>query len=536
MRAYPSSRKAGLSGLILCLATWSSLAEEIVASDFLDMSLEQLLNVRVISASITEVNFIDAPSNVLVITKEMIRRRGYRNLVDVLQDLPGYDFGMYHESGESTSSSVVRGLGEKDGDNPKLLVLVDSVPQNNISLNSVALLSHEQQLHDVERVEIIQGPGSSIYGAQAYAGIIHIITKQEFTGFRGDVLVGENKSREITFHYGEVFQDDVFFSLAMKKFDTDGDEGKGRPDPGGYYHGNAVPETLTQHYDENGNYLENIGNPNAGEMIPDGYSNWFDTLTLRAKITSPNNEVELFYWNDEHGMSTSLTGFEYYANAPEYLVHRRGYHIYAKNSWHLDEKWTLRSKATYRETLVMPDTAFSYTYRFDGIPKSASSASSQLSIEERLDYNYSNQGALILGYRVMRSSKSEYFYSIGRTQDIDSSIADSSWNIAVAGGGLNQVEPIHQVSVFEHAFFGLWNHNWNERHLSSIGLRYENSEEYGEVFTPRLAHVFKRGDWVLKAPAGTAFRQPTFSELYFDGVGNPDLSPEKVATYELESN
>ena len=98
MNIHLSFRKAGISRLVLCVLTCSSfstLANETALPELFDMSLQDLLNVRIISASVTEVKFIDAPSNVLVITKDMIRRRGYRNLVDVLQDLPGYDFGMY---------------------------------------------------------------------------------------------------------------------------------------------------------------------------------------------------------------------------------------------------------------------------------------------------------------------------------------------------------------------------------------------------------------------------------------------------------
>ncbi len=529
---------ASLSRAIaLSLITFLSQTAQGDTPDFLELSLAELSKVKVVSSTLREIDIIDAPSNVFVITKEMIDRRGYRNLVDVLQDLPGFDFGMYHESGESTTDSVVRGLGEKDGDNPKLLMLVDDVPQNNISLNATLLLSHEQQLQDVERIEVIQGPGSAIYGAQAYAGIIHIITQKKFTGSNVDVLLGEDKTREVNFHYGKAIRDDVFFSFAMKKFDTEGDDGSGRADPGGYFHGNIAPFTLTQHYDEAGSYQENVLNPRGGQSIAAGYNNRFDTISLRSKLNTRNNEVELFYWDDQHGMSSSLPGFEYYTTSSQFNAHRRGYHLYVKNNWDLTDKLSLNSMATYRATLVMPDSAFTYTYRFDGLAKSASSSSDQLFVEERLDYQYSDSGNVLLGFRSMTSSKGEYFYSLGDIQNIDSNIAESSWDIAVAGDGLFQEKAIQQIRVFENAFYGLWNQNWNEQLTSLIGIRYDESEEFGEVITPRLTGVYKPSDsWVLKLLTGSAFRQPNFSELYIEGFANNNLSPETVDTSELEVN
>lgn len=526
-----------LSCGILSSFSFSSLAAPSNMSELFALSIEELSKIKVVSATLKEIDVIDAPSNVFVVTKEMIHRRGYRNLVDILQDIPGFDFGMYYESGESTTDSVVRGLGEKDGDNPKLLIMVDDVPQNNISLNSSMLLSHEQLLHDVERIEIIQGPGSAIYGAQAYAGVIHLITQKKFAGAQANVLAGDNNAREATVHLGKAFRDDVYFSFSLKKFDTDGDGGSGRPDPGGYFHNNVTPFFLTQHYDEAGNYVENIPHPNGGQALAGGFNNAFDTLTVRTKLTTPNNEIEIFYWDDKHGMSSSLPGFEYYTTEPNFLAHRRGYHLYNKNTWDLSEKLSLQSMMTYRETLVMPDTAFTYTYRFDGLAKSASSTSDQLSIEERLDYQYNDQGNLLFGFRAMNSSKGEYFYSLGSTQTIGSNIAESSWDIAAAGDGLFQEKAIRQVRVTETALYGLWNQQWDKKKASLLGIRYDQSEEFGEVFTPRLTGVYKPGDaWVVKLLMGTAFRQPAFSELYIEGFGNPNLSPETVTTSEIEVN
>ena len=94
----------------------------------LDMSIEELLNVKVITASRQEERITEAPATVMVITREQIRERGYEELEDVLRDLPGIDF--VHVQGLFPTIWTQRGL--YGDENKRTLVLIDGIVENNI--------------------------------------------------------------------------------------------------------------------------------------------------------------------------------------------------------------------------------------------------------------------------------------------------------------------------------------------------------------------------------------------------------------------
>ncbi|NPA94905.1 MAG: TonB-dependent receptor [Thermodesulfobacteria bacterium] len=114
-----------------------------------------------------------APSTVMVITSKIIQERGYKNLVDVLEDLPGFDI-QKHIGGQAGGTYVIqRGLWG----NNKLLVLKDGIrlnPENGSNL----VYGNQLSLGDLKQIEVMYGPASAIYGADAYAGIINLITKK----------------------------------------------------------------------------------------------------------------------------------------------------------------------------------------------------------------------------------------------------------------------------------------------------------------------------------------------------------------------
>ena len=126
----------------------------------------------VITASRKVQKVSEAPASVYVITDKQIRARGYRTLVDALHDVPGFDF--QHTYGVYPELIHQRGLV---GENNRTLVYVDGVPDNNINENAVLAGTIRFPLNNVARIEIVSGPASALYGANAFNGIINIITK-----------------------------------------------------------------------------------------------------------------------------------------------------------------------------------------------------------------------------------------------------------------------------------------------------------------------------------------------------------------------
>ena len=128
--------------------------------------------VQVTSVSKTGESLREAPGTVVVLTAEEIERRGYLDLEALIHDLPG--FAVARTNGISYANLYQRGYRSASTD--RTLLLVDGVEQNDLTAN-IAYLSRQFPLSDVARVEVIYGPGSTIYGANAFTGVINVITR-----------------------------------------------------------------------------------------------------------------------------------------------------------------------------------------------------------------------------------------------------------------------------------------------------------------------------------------------------------------------
>ena len=133
-------------------------------------SQEQI--VQVTSVSKRAENILYAPATVVVLTSRDFEQRGYQTMEQMLQDLPGFD--VIRGKGVGYSNFYQRGY--RSTSNDRTLILIDGVEENDLVSNSV-LLSLQYSLSDLDRVEIIYGPASTLYGANAFTGVINIITK-----------------------------------------------------------------------------------------------------------------------------------------------------------------------------------------------------------------------------------------------------------------------------------------------------------------------------------------------------------------------
>ncbi|WP_201981925.1 TonB-dependent receptor plug domain-containing protein [Hymenobacter rubidus] len=128
--------------------------------------------VQVTSVSKRAENILYAPATVVVLTSKDFEQRGYQTMEQMLHDLPGFD--VIKGNGVGYSNFYQRGY--RSTSNDRTLILIDGVEENDLVSNSV-LLSPQYALSDVDRVEIIYGPASTLYGANAFTGVINIITK-----------------------------------------------------------------------------------------------------------------------------------------------------------------------------------------------------------------------------------------------------------------------------------------------------------------------------------------------------------------------
>lgn len=113
-----------------------------------------------------------APATISVITQEEIIQRGYTDLVEYLNDLPGIQISRYY--GPQLANIYQRGL--RTTNTEKTLLLIDGVEENALWTNW-ADISRQYSLSNIKQVEVIYGPASTMYGSNAFAGVINIITK-----------------------------------------------------------------------------------------------------------------------------------------------------------------------------------------------------------------------------------------------------------------------------------------------------------------------------------------------------------------------
>ena len=158
--------------IIIIFSLSSALARAEDFKDFAELDLEELLNTTVISASKREQKLSEAPNAIYVITKEDIKRSGAVDLPDLFRMVPGVD--VINTAGSSYGVSA-RGLNDRFAQ--RMLVMIDGRTTYVTFFNGVFWENDQIFLEDIERIEVIRGPGATLWGANAVNGVINIITK-----------------------------------------------------------------------------------------------------------------------------------------------------------------------------------------------------------------------------------------------------------------------------------------------------------------------------------------------------------------------
>jgi iron complex outermembrane receptor protein len=169
-----------------------------------DLSLEQLLNVEVdevFGASRYRQRVVDAPASVTIVTHEEIERFGYRTLADILRGVRGF----YVSNDRNYSYLGTRGFSRPGDYNTRVLVLIDGHRLNE-SIYDGVYIGTEFPIHIdlIERVEVVRGPSSSLYGTNALFGVVNVVTRRAsaLPSGRAAVDVGTLGTRAGSASYG----------------------------------------------------------------------------------------------------------------------------------------------------------------------------------------------------------------------------------------------------------------------------------------------------------------------------------------------
>lgn len=210
-----SRRLNGLFAHLTCGIIFIGVAHANAKTSIFDLPIDQLLQIKVTTVARKSQAISDTPAAVYVITQEMIARSAAQNIPDLLRMVPGLQVARIDANKWSISS---RGFGGQFSN--KLLVLMDGRTIYTSFFSGVFWDQQDVILKDIDRIEVIRGPGGSVWGANAVNGIINIITKssKDTQGGYLNVTLGTEKTGAGAFRFGDKIGEHTFFRIYGKYF------------------------------------------------------------------------------------------------------------------------------------------------------------------------------------------------------------------------------------------------------------------------------------------------------------------------------
>jgi iron complex outermembrane receptor protein len=184
-----------------------------------ELTLDQLVNLTVTSVTRTETKLNDAPAAISVITQEDIERSGATSIPEALRMAPGMDVAQINASEWAVGA---RGFNSQYSD--KLLVLEDGRSVYTPSFAGVVWGVQDLMLEDLDRIEVIRGPGASLWGANAVNGVVNIISKsaKDTQGLLVTTSAGTEMQPSTAIRYGDAIATNLFYRVYVKYDNADG--------------------------------------------------------------------------------------------------------------------------------------------------------------------------------------------------------------------------------------------------------------------------------------------------------------------------
>ena len=504
--------------LFFLLTTLILKAQDSIPSvtKLLDLSLEELMSIKVVTATGYLQTTSEAPSTITVISAQQIADRGYEQLEDALRDVPGID--MIHLNGYAPTLIYFRGM--YGAENLRALLMIDGIAENNI-IGSNDMAGPAYSLHNTERVEIIWGPVSALYGANAYGGVINIITKKggDVDGFHAEQGYGSFNTKFEKINMG-VRRSNLEFAASGTLYSTDGPRFTNRDVN---YSSSYIDKAIS--FNGAVNYYSKKSKTTLGYRsfkTPMGWGMLFNSPTVFLGLPSQgylNKGILGLISRDIRGEKSGL-------NNPFLRT------AFLQNEFKPSEKLNIVSRIVYRETGTSDD---SYGYlTLDGkklIRAIVTSYSNRISGEFALNYS--------------PSKKQNFSAGINYYQD---NVENGSRKATLDTNTIYLIDGKYIVTNLYATFlprafdirnnFGSYlQYNLNTELLGktsfTVGGRYDYNSYFGSVLSPRIAIVNQPNkNFTFKLQYGNAFRAPTNTEIY-QAPPNFPLKTEKIRTYEV---
>ena len=374
-----------LISMILWYNSFSYVSAQVDTTkiSFLEMSLEDLLNMEVVSASKMTEKSSDVPATFYLITEEQIKTRGYTSLEEVLEDIPEIEI-QKKASVEYSNYFTLRGI---DG-SEKFIIMMDGMRINSSTGTPLAIVNN-YPVTNAKQIEIILGPASALYGVDAFTGIINIITRNgtEAKGVSISSSYGSYNTTNNSFMTG-VGNDDMSFVFTGNYYFSD------EPFFPDIYHDEY--KWYNERYKTNGEMLISPWDNTIVILPVEDYDTPTTSYALHAKLKIKDFEVGYFRNFESHSSS--------FATKPEYTVYSKEasfkflvesfystYNFESKNM-----KWKLQTTLSHSSDEIDPQSLYinNYTSYAKGY-KYAFNRS--LKIEEQITHIFTDATSLIAG-------------------------------------------------------------------------------------------------------------------------------------------
>ncbi|MCP4215130.1 MAG: TonB-dependent receptor [bacterium] len=491
--------------------------------DVVEMSLDELLNVKITSASNRAESVNEAPATVIVISRKDIEDRGYLNMMEMLSELPGMEM-VISKSADGQFKNYWRGFRSFFTD--PYLLMVDGLVYNNLYYGFTQVMA-TFPLSNVERVEVVYGPASSIYGANAFNGVINIITKKDAeengSGFNGNLTAGDNKN-----YIGDVnfFHKHNLFRVSLTVRMDNGD---------------------LRHDDVHNNYEYSKDRYASDRAVWGG----FVDNSFLGRFTSPfkHRGIDLrgYFGNTEFGFSYYAvhSGFGYAypgdkgAACGLFLMPDTSFHL--RHTFKVTDKLSSKTLIRYRTCETAPESVWVESYNSGGVKVAHYSLwqlhNSSWTLMQDFDWEVTPKLSLLMGLKYEQKELQKAQGAIyGPTLPV-SEIDAFTYEYPEPSTPVRRIHNL--ITTEDKGLYVQGKYMISDKHHLHGGIRVDDNSVYGTATVLRAGYVGKFGKISFKALYGEAYQEPTPRVLFgaWMGAGSDvDLKPERSRTLEFSLN
>lgn len=487
--------------------------------DSLRLTFEQLTQMTITTSSKYKEKIEESTTTIIVITEEQIKKRGYTDLTQVIQDLPGMD--VIIRNGSNYSRTYTRGNRTELAE--RILLFVDGVNYQSLGFQNMHL-SRGFPISSIEKIEVLYGPSSAIYGPDAFTGVINIFTKKAKSGEKHAYSTIGTGSYNTSFHDYTFIGKSKDFGVTLSFMNFQSDE----PD-----------------YSERDGFFSNEIIETSWKPMADKYGSYedpTDNYTVLAKLNYKTLHVGFINSSTSEG-----SGPEYPLDktmpSPQWKEYQNL--AYIKHELDIGQKLNLNSLISFKNGDTPPNSVWAQRYDYD---------------TDTLDPGYGNAD-VNLGhwqfYNVQYSISEDFVYKLNTTSIINGGV-NFSYNDFQKGYQINWGEWVEDyedsytnystppsITTDENrrykmntmgAYIQLKQFLFGKKMTITSGIRFDQNNIYDDVFNPRIGMMYKiRKNWIFKTNYGTGFQYPSPRNLYggWEGTSVSSLlKPERINAFE----